>query len=158
MVLSLFAATQGAEHVNAAKQHIAQMEESKSGNTKEDVPPGGCTPIGLTARGDVVFPWPCRGLIEKYRGPLSEEAPDAAPRTDPAQNTPAAKVEAEPQPPNGHSQKKGTSAARRLQANPDITGSIGRAQNQAPPKPCPWYARCSASQSSAPAVPALPQP
>ena len=114
IILSLLAATQGAEHVRAAEQHVAQMEESQSGNTRqEDVPPGGCTPIGLTARGDVVFPWQCRGLIEKYRGPLSEEAPDAAPKTDQAQNAPAAKVEAEPRRPNGHSQKKGTSAARR---------------------------------------------
>jgi hypothetical protein len=30
-------------------------------------------PIGLTARGDLVFPLQCRELIERERGPISEE-------------------------------------------------------------------------------------
>src|SRR3981081_2189816 len=36
-------------------------------------PAGGCMPIGLTARGDLVFPLQCRELIERERGPISEE-------------------------------------------------------------------------------------
>jgi hypothetical protein len=39
----------------------------------DKVPAGGCMPIGLTARGDLVFPLQCRELIERERGPISEE-------------------------------------------------------------------------------------
>jgi BA14K-like protein len=34
----------------------------------QDVPPGGCMPIGLTASGEIVFPIQCRALIEQHRG------------------------------------------------------------------------------------------
>ncbi len=40
-------------------------------------------PIGLTAGGEIVFPWECRELIEKQRGPISAAIPtqpkDASP-------------------------------------------------------------------------------
>jgi hypothetical protein len=39
----------------------------------DGVPPGGCMPIGLTARGDLVFPMQCRELLERQRGPVTEE-------------------------------------------------------------------------------------
>jgi len=39
---------------------------------QDNVPPGGCMPIGLTARGDLVFPMQCRELIERERGPIQE--------------------------------------------------------------------------------------
>jgi hypothetical protein len=35
------------------------------------VPAGGCTPIGLTARGDLVFPITCQELMERHRGPVA---------------------------------------------------------------------------------------
>jgi hypothetical protein len=38
----------------------------------DGVPAGGCMPIGLTARGDLVFPMQCRELIERERGPIPE--------------------------------------------------------------------------------------
>jgi hypothetical protein len=34
-------------------------------------------PIGLTASGEVVFPWDCRQVIEKQRGPVSVNVPSA---------------------------------------------------------------------------------
>jgi hypothetical protein len=37
--------------------------------------PGSCMPIGLTASGEVVFPWDCRAIIEKQRGPVSVNVP-----------------------------------------------------------------------------------
>ena len=40
---------------------------------KDNVPPGGCMPIGLTARGDMVFPMQCRELIERERGPVPDQ-------------------------------------------------------------------------------------
>ena len=36
---------------------------------------GSCMPIGLTASGEVVFPWDCRAIIEKQRGPVSVNVP-----------------------------------------------------------------------------------
>jgi hypothetical protein len=39
---------------------------------------GSCMPIGLTASGEVVFPWDCRAIIEKQRGPVSVNAPAAS--------------------------------------------------------------------------------
>jgi hypothetical protein len=46
-------------------------------SVKEDVPPGGCMPIGLTASGEIVFPIQCRELIERQRGKAVEQKPAA---------------------------------------------------------------------------------
>lgn len=50
---------------------------------------GSCMPIGLTAGGELVFPWECREIIEKQRGPVSVNVPnatsDAAPKDQSAQ-------------------------------------------------------------------------
>jgi hypothetical protein len=46
-------------------------------SAKEEVPPGGCTPIGLTASGEIVFPIQCRELIERQRGKAVEQKPAA---------------------------------------------------------------------------------
>jgi hypothetical protein len=34
-------------------------------------PNGSCMPIGVTAAGELVFPWECREVIERERGPVS---------------------------------------------------------------------------------------
>jgi hypothetical protein len=44
---------------------------------KEDVPPGGCMPIGLTASGEIVFPIQCKEFIERQRGKAVEQKPAA---------------------------------------------------------------------------------
>jgi hypothetical protein len=54
---------------NGTELRSAQAEVSKPDN----VPAGGCMPIGLTARGDLVFPMQCRELIERERGPVPEQ-------------------------------------------------------------------------------------
>jgi hypothetical protein len=41
-------------------------------------PQGSCMPIGLTASGELVFPWECRAIIEKQRGPVSVNVPGSA--------------------------------------------------------------------------------
>ena len=46
-------------------------------SVKEDVPPGGCMPIGLTASGEIVFPIKCKEFIERHRGKAVEQKPDA---------------------------------------------------------------------------------
>jgi hypothetical protein len=47
-------------------------------SVKEDVPPGGCMPIGLTASGEIVFPIQCKEFIERERGKAVEQKPAAA--------------------------------------------------------------------------------
>jgi hypothetical protein len=54
---------------NGTELRSAQAERPKADN----VPAGGCMPIGLTARGDLVFPMQCRELIERERGPIPEQ-------------------------------------------------------------------------------------
>jgi hypothetical protein len=39
----------------------------------EEVPPGGCMPIGITAAGEMVFPIQCKEFIEKHRGAVAEK-------------------------------------------------------------------------------------
>jgi hypothetical protein len=74
-VASLSAAR--AEDAGFRKLLFAQAGASKS----EHQAAGACTPIGLTANGDIVFPWECRETIEKQRGPISISVP--TPSNDP---------------------------------------------------------------------------
>jgi hypothetical protein len=71
--ISLLAASAMADPVNkpinGTELRSAQAEVSRPDN----VPVGGCMPIGLTARGDLVFPMQCRELIERERGPVPEQ-------------------------------------------------------------------------------------
>jgi hypothetical protein len=42
-------------------------------------PPGGCMPIGVTANGDIVFPFACKDLIETHRKEQVASEPRQAP-------------------------------------------------------------------------------
>ena len=57
---------------------------------------GSCMPIGLTASGEVVFPWDCRAIIEKQRGPVSVNVPP--PSADPSPKDQASDKAAAQQP------------------------------------------------------------
>src|SRR4051812_15043072 len=46
-------------------------------SVEEEVPPGGCMPIGLTASGEIVFPIQCKEFIERQRGRAVEQRPTA---------------------------------------------------------------------------------
>jgi hypothetical protein len=47
-------------------------------SVKENVPPGSCMPLGMTASGEMVFPIQCKGIIERQRGKAMEQKPAAA--------------------------------------------------------------------------------
>jgi hypothetical protein len=52
-------------------------------SAKEEPPPGGCMPIGLTASGEIVFPFQCKAFIEGQKAAnqkpvAAEQKPDAA--------------------------------------------------------------------------------
>src|SRR5216684_617981 len=44
-------------------------------SVNEDVPPGGCMPIGMTSAGEIVFPIQCKEFIERHRGAAVEQKP-----------------------------------------------------------------------------------
>jgi hypothetical protein len=52
----------------------------------DDVPTGGCTPIGVTASGKLVFPMQCKELLERHRGPVDSQLP--VPTNQPESATP----------------------------------------------------------------------
>lgn len=64
-------------------------------SVNEDVPPGGCMPIGLTVSGDIVFPIQCKEFIERRRGAAVEQKPAAV------EEKPAAKQSEEVAPEDG---------------------------------------------------------
>jgi hypothetical protein len=65
----------------AAKAQSGAVSDGKTG----DVPLGGCTPIGMTARGELVFPIQCRELLDRVRGPIADQQlPDPKPQTEAA--------------------------------------------------------------------------
>ncbi|MBV8920168.1 MAG: BA14K family protein [Bradyrhizobium sp.] len=55
---------------DAAAQAPAQTTGSTSPGesaAKDEPPPGGCMPIGVTASGEIVFPFLCKGFIEQHK-------------------------------------------------------------------------------------------
>jgi hypothetical protein len=47
-----------------------------------------CMPIGVTAAGDLVFPWECREVIERERGPVSMDLSTSTPSKEPGLGQP----------------------------------------------------------------------
>jgi hypothetical protein len=62
------------------------------------VPTGGCTPIGVTASGKLVFPMQCQAFLEPHRGPEDFQGPVS---TNPPESAapPKERQAAEPAPP-----------------------------------------------------------
>jgi hypothetical protein len=86
-VLGAIASPLHFDRANAAEQTMAQAAPPQAAQPEQpkkqdDIPPGGCTPIGLTASGEMVFPLLCRALLEQQRGPISQEVPVAPPKPD----------------------------------------------------------------------------
>jgi len=62
---------------------------------KEDVPPGGCMPIGMTASGRrMVFPIQCKAIIERERGKAVEQNPSAVEHKPAAKQSEAVRLRA----------------------------------------------------------------
>jgi hypothetical protein len=71
LLLSVMSSASFAQTTGTVNPSEARVESS----VKEDIPTGGCMPIGLTASGEVVFPIQCRELIEQQRGKAVEQKP-----------------------------------------------------------------------------------
>jgi hypothetical protein len=73
LLLTVMSGAALAQTTGKVNQSPAPAEPS----VKEDVPPGGCMPIGLTASGEIVFPIQCKELIDRQRGKAVEQKPAA---------------------------------------------------------------------------------
>lgn len=80
-----------AQTTGTVNPSVAPAEPS----VKEDAPPGGCMPIGLTASGEIVFPFQCKGFIEQHREKGVEQKPPSAEDKPSAEQKPPA-VEEQP--------------------------------------------------------------
>src|ERR1700760_301883 len=61
---------------------------------KDDVPPGGCMPMGVTSSGEIVFPLECKAFLEQHRGNDPSRDPAAAEAKGPIAPKPS--VDAKP--------------------------------------------------------------
>jgi hypothetical protein len=70
---------------------VAQSSDPQPRAADDGPPPGGCTPIGVTASGDIVFPMTCRDFIERHkaadRAATAAEAKPTAAEADKALTT-----------------------------------------------------------------------
>jgi hypothetical protein len=73
LLLSVMSSVAFAQTTGTVNPSAVPVESSG----KEDVPPGGCMPIGMTASGEMVFPIQCKGIIERERGKSVEQNPSA---------------------------------------------------------------------------------
>jgi hypothetical protein len=73
LLVFLLAVTSGAAF--AQTTGTVDPSPAPAETSKEDVPPGGCMPIGLTASGEIVFPIQCKEFIERQRGQAVEQKP-----------------------------------------------------------------------------------
>jgi|GEM_PF-958354 len=55
--------------LGTVREGVAQTSESlqRTGSSEAGPPPGGCTPIGVTASGEIVFPLTCKDFIEQHK-------------------------------------------------------------------------------------------
>jgi len=80
----------------------SQGSSAQGGSSQANSSGGSCMPIGLTAGGELVFPWDCRAIIERERGPISTDistlvknaAKDPAPSASVGREPAAAKAAA----------------------------------------------------------------
>ena len=90
-LLSVMSGAALAETTGAVNPSAAPAQPSAN----EDVPPGGCMPIGLTTSGEIVFPIQCKEFIERHRGAAVEQKPALEQRPAAVEAKPVA-VEAKP--------------------------------------------------------------
>jgi hypothetical protein len=54
---------------------IGSNPAAQAASGKDEMPRGGCMPIGVTASGEMVFPLTCKAFLEQRRGPIGESKP-----------------------------------------------------------------------------------
>src|SRR5258705_365376 len=89
LLLSVMSGAALAETTGAVNPGSVPAQSSAN----DDVPPGGCMPIGMTTAGEIVFPIQCKEFIERPRGAAGENKPPGEKKPAPAQAKPAAAEE-----------------------------------------------------------------
>jgi hypothetical protein len=106
-------------------QRVVGTARDAAAAETDGIPPGGCTPIGLTAQGEIVFPMQCRALLEQHRGPVASTQP-----------SPAAAVPAAAAPAQTGLPPQTTTAESKAAADAEPTGSAkSEADDQSRPTP-----------------------
>lgn len=109
--------------------------QPREASSDDGPPPGGCTPIGVTVSGEVVFPMTCKDFIERYK---------AADRGSGAAETKPATVEVG---------KASTTGEAKAQATTDVSSAPAAAEaNKVPAAAEVNKAPATADVSSAPAA------
>ena len=122
---------------------VAQSSEPQPRFSDDGPPPGGCTPIGVTVSGEIVFPMTCKDFIERHKAKdRASTAAEAETKPPEASKAPDA-VEADKALTTGEAGK----AADVLQA--DKASATGEA-NRAPAKADVSGAPAAAEASTAP--------
>ena len=122
---------------------VAQSSEPQPRFSDDGPPPGGCTPIGVTVSGEIVFPMTCKDFIERHKAKdRASTAAEAETKPPEASKAPDA-VEADKALTTGEASK----AADALQA--DKASATGEA-NRAPAKADVSGAPAAAEASTAP--------
>lgn len=98
---------------------------------KEEVPRGGCTPIGVTASGEIVFPFTCKVFLERRRGPIEEPPKPAAQAEKTETPAPAVPVQAATQVKDEPAiQVVGTDASSKSSADEQKLGDDGKKRSR----------------------------
>src|SRR6266480_1440307 len=92
----------------------------------DEVPPGGCMPIGMTASGDIVFPIQCKAFIERHRGAPVELKPATL------EDKPAAKQSEGKELEGKHSEDKPSEGKHSEELAPEIGKPADRPVERAP--------------------------
>ena len=70
---------------------VAQPSDSQPRLSDDGPPPGGCTPIGITVSGEIVFPLTCKDFIERHKAAdRASSAAETKPATAEASKAPDA--------------------------------------------------------------------
>ena len=90
-------------------------------SVKEEPPPGGCMPIGVTAAGDFVFPILCLGFIERHKAANQQPAAAEQPKPRPVEAEEAKRkpVEADEQRPASDAMTTGSMDDKSSAKKPD---------------------------------------
>jgi hypothetical protein len=68
-------APDGTPEASRNEPGVSEVSPKAPTQKDDDVPGGGCTPIGVTASGKLVFPMQCQAFLEPHRGPPETVAP-----------------------------------------------------------------------------------
>jgi hypothetical protein len=64
-----------APEISRKETGVSEVSPKAPTQKDDDGPTGGCTPIGVTASGKLVFPMQCQAFLEPHRGPEDVQAP-----------------------------------------------------------------------------------